>query len=138
MAVFTYIRSLDVLWILANRVAAVVATNAIAGHVNVVKRCRSPGNGGVAIVTGIVTGNVSWMLAGRYSAVMTRATSPDHLCVVHGESRRENVGVVAVLTDIAGRDVGQALANRLNTIVTVYAVAGDVHMVEIRRQPANC
>ncbi len=57
--------------------------------------------------------------------------------MIDGENRRENVGVMAVLADIAGLDVRRVLAGRFHAVVAVDTVASDVDMVEVRGQPSR-
>lgn len=45
----------------------------------------------------------------------------------------EQVGVMAVLTNVAGLDVRWMFADGIAAIVAAHAVAADVDMVEVRR-----
>ena len=74
--------------------------------------------------------------ADSIGAVVARCTRSDNLRMVDPVDRHENNVVMAVLADIAGLDMRRILANRLNAVVTAEAIAGDVDVVEIRREPA--
>ena len=51
--------------------------------------------------------------------------------------RCEQHGIVAVLANIAGRYMIDALANRIGSIVATEAIARNIGMIEIRRYPAS-
>ncbi len=53
--------------------------------------------------------------------------------MIYGEYRSKYVGRMTVLTDIARLQMRHVLANRLDAIMAIDAVAGDIHMVKIRR-----
>lgn len=57
--------------------------------------------------------------------------------MIDGEHRREHISGMAVLADIAGLYVGWTLTGRFSAIVAANAVATDVHVVEVGRQPAH-
>lgn len=92
----------------------------------------------MTIVAGIAAGDVGQVLAGCNDTVMTGAANTNDLCVVNGISRCENIGVVAVLTHIAGLNVGDILARRINAVVTVNAVGSDIDVIEVSGQPTCC
>jgi hypothetical protein len=53
--------------------------------------------------------------------------------VIDGEYRSKYVGRMTVLTDIACLQMCHVLANRLDAVMAIDAVAGDIHMLKIRR-----
>ena len=118
-------------------VGAVVAARTVIADIHVIKIRWYPAGRRVTIVAGTGSVQVRWVFAGCGDAIMTGAAGAKNLGMVNGKRGREHVGVVAVFADIAGLNMRQALAGRLRAIVAVDAVAGDVHMVEIRWQPAN-
>ena len=49
---------------------------------------------------------------------------------------REQNAVMAVLADIGGRDMRRRFANRLGAVVAADAIAGNIDVIEIGRDPA--
>ncbi len=70
MTVFTGVGGLNMCGVFADGVAAVVATETIAGDVHVIEIGRYPGTRRMAVLAVVTTGNVSRVLSGRYHAVM--------------------------------------------------------------------
>lgn len=138
MAVFTDIGSLNMRRRFAGGVRAVMTTHAIAGDTRMIKRCWDPACSGMTIVTIVAARNVRWVFAGSSIAVMTRAAGTQHVCVIDGKHGIKYICRVAVLADITGRYVLRAFANCLSAVVAAYAVASDVHVIEVRWQPASC
>ena len=62
---------------------------------------------------------------------MTAVAGTNDLRVVDGKDRRKDVGIVAVLANIAGLDVCQILANGIDTVMAVNTLARDVQMVKV-------
>ena len=89
----------------------------------------------MAIIAGITTRDMRWMFARCDDAVMTAQASADYLGVINGEDRRKNVGVVAVLADIAGLNVCQVFADGIDIVMAVNTLANDIQMVKVGRQP---
>ena len=58
--------------------------------------------------------------------------------MVNAHCRGEHIRCMSVLADIAGLDVCRALARGLDAIVAIDAISRDVHMIEVRGQPAAC
>lgn len=56
---------------LAGRIGAVVATEAIVGDVDVIKVRRNPRDCRVAVVAVVAAGDMRWVFAGRYRAIVT-------------------------------------------------------------------
>ena len=96
----------------------VVTALAVTRNPNVIEDGRNPRRGGVAVVAGVTAGDVGRVLADGHGAVMTRAAGTQHLGVINKVRRLPQGGVVAVLADIARRDVRRRLAGRRHTIVT--------------------
>ncbi len=122
---------------LAGRINAIVAIHAIAGDIQVVKIRWQPGDRGVAVIASITAGDMCGVLAGRCDAVVTGTAGSNHMHVIDSIRGRECAGVVAIFTDITCLNVSQALACRIGTVMAATAVAGNVRVVEIRRQPAD-
>ena len=137
VAILTDIRCLYVCQVLAGRFNAVVATGAIPGNTHVIEVRRAPGDARVTIVTGIAAGDMRWMFASCDDAVVTRIARTDDLCVIDGEGRGKNVRVVAVLANIAGLNVSDVLARRIDAVVAVNTIARDIQVIEVCRQPTR-
>ena len=78
------------------------------------------------------------VFADRSDAIVARAASAQHLRVIDGVCWRPNIGVVAVFADIRGLHVREILALCLDAVMAACTVAGDIDVIEIRGQPANC
>ena len=86
---------------LAGRVGAVMATDAIAGDVDVIEVRRCPGDSRMAVVASIAADHVRRVFADGCDAIMAGTAITDDLCVIDGEDRCEHIGCVAVLADVA-------------------------------------
>ncbi len=113
--------------------AAVVAANAVARYVRMVKVRGQPGYGGVAVVAIIATRNMRRVLARRGHAIMTRAATAQDLCVVDTNRRYPHGDAVAILTDIGSQHMGWILTRRGDAIVAVTAVPDDIGVIKIGR-----
>jgi len=133
VAIFANIRRLHVCQILASGIYAVMAADAVTNNIQVIEGCRSPSNGGVTVVAGVATGDVRRVFADRNNAVVTRAARANHLRMVNGKYRREDVCVVAVFTDICCLNMRLILADGVHAVMAVDAGADDVDMIEVRR-----
>ncbi len=91
----------------------------------------------MTVVASIAAGDVRWVLANRSKAVVAGGARADDLCVINGHHRRKYIGGMAVFADIGCIYVPDILASRLGAIVAAYAVAHDIQVVEIRRNPAK-
>lgn len=78
-----------------------------------------------------------WMFANGDNAIVAGVTSTDGLRMVHREYGRKNIGGVTVLANIAGSNVSQVLASRINPVVAVDTISRDVQVVEIGWQPSD-
>lgn len=86
----------------------------------------------MAVVAGVAARNVGWMFASGNNTIVAGSAGTDDLRVVNGENGRKEVGCVAVLTNIAGLNVVQVLANCIGPVVAACATAGNADVVEIR------
>jgi len=73
------------------------------------------------------------MFAHCSNAIMTRSTSPQYLCVIDRKSRRPYIWSVAILANIRRKNMCRTLTGCFDAVVTAYAIAGDVQVIEIRR-----
>jgi len=87
----------------------------------------------VTVVAIVAAGKVRWMLADCNNAIMARSASPQDLCVVDNKSRCPYIWIVAILADIRRKNMCRILPRCLDTVVTAYAVASDIQVIEIRR-----
>ena len=90
----------------------------------------------MTVVAIVAAGKVRWMLADCNNAIMARSASPQDLCVVDNKGRRPYIWIVAILTNIRRKNMCRTLARCFDTVVTAYAIAGDVQVIEICREPA--
>ena len=70
MAIFTDVGDLNMCWVLAGGVDAIVAAGAIAGDIVVIKVCRRPAGRRVTVVTAVTGIKVRLILAGSSNAVV--------------------------------------------------------------------
>ena len=85
----------------------------------------------MAVIARIATGDMGWVFAGCRHAIVAGIAGADYLGVINGKDRRENVGVVAVLANIAGLDVRWRFSNCVRTVMAVNAISRDIQVVEI-------
>ena len=87
----------------------------------------------MTVVAVITAGKVRWMFAGGSNAIVTRSTRPQYLCVIDGKRRCPYVWIVAILANIGSKNMCRTLTRCFDTVVTAYAIASDVEVIEIRR-----
>ena len=91
----------------------------------------------MAVIASIAARNMRRVLAGRDNAVVAAVAGPDNLSVVNSEGWHEDVGIVAILTNIAGENMRRAFANGIDIVMAVNTLTSDVQVVEVGWQPAN-
>jgi len=91
----------------------------------------------MAVVAGITAGDVGWMFTGRGDAVMAGATGAYDLGVIDGKRRYKHIGAVAILADISRLYMCRRLAGGLCAVVAAHAIASDIDVIEVGRQPGN-
>ena len=123
--------------ILARGVGTVVAAEAVARDVDVIEVRGQPTCGRMTVVAVGAAGDVVQVFSGCRDAVMTRAAGAQDLCVVHGKHGRKYIGRMTVFANVARLHMRRAFACRVSAVVAAKAVAGDVDVIEVRRQPAN-
>lgn len=136
MAIFANVGCRNVSRWLADGVGVVVTAHAIARDVVVIKIGRHEGIRRMAVVARIAAQDVSRVLADRDRVVVTAHARTDDLQVVDGHGRRECHDAMTIFADRRRVDVIERLADRLDAVMAAYAVAHDVVVIEIRRQPA--
>jgi len=137
MTILADVCSLYVRYGLASGFYTVVTAEAVADDADMVEVGRPPGVCSMAVITGIAAVDVGRVFAHGCDTVVARAAGADDLRMVNGKNGREHVGVVAVLAYVCGLNVCLVLAGCLDTVVAIDAVAGNVHVVEIRRYPTS-
>lgn len=137
VAVFTDVTGLNVRQILAHRIHAVVAVDAISGDFQMIEIGWQPPCRGVAIVTRIPACQMIQVFAGCGNAIMTGTAFTDHLHVIDNVRRCKGGRTVAVLANYGGLYVGRVLARRGGSIVTTAAVVENIGVIEIGWQPGR-
>jgi len=125
--------------VLASGNNAVVAGAAGADDLQVVDGdCRGPLGAFMAICADFGRIDVRRLLAHGHGSVMARAAHTQDLRVVDGVRRRPGHVVMAGLAKVGRFQVSQwVLARRADAVVAADAIAGDVYVVEIGRNPAR-
>ena len=137
VAVLADIRRRYVPRVFADAVGAVMAANAVARNISVIERCWSPRNRRVTVVAGIGAVEMCGVLAHGGYAVVAGTAGTDHLGVIDSKYRCENVRRVAVLANIAGRNVLRIFAGGIGAVMAINAIARYVQMIEVCGQPAG-
>ena len=137
MAVLANISGLQVRLILARGLGTVVAVDAVAGDVDVIKIRWQPACCGVAVIAGIAAGDMIRVLTWCREAVVTRTANSYHLRVVDGVDGREYIAIVTVLANVCCLNMRHVLAGSVSIVMTAGAIGGNVDVIEIRRCPAS-
>lgn len=137
MAVFANFRCQNMCRVLAGRFYAIVAARAIAGNSYVIEIRGQPTSCRMAVIAIVAARDMRRMLACRRRAVMARTASTEDLCVVDSIGRRENIGIVTILTNVSCLYMGRNLANGINTVVATGTIIGDTEVVESRWPPTH-
>ena len=137
VAVFTDISCLNVCLVFACCLHTVVTVDAISGDIQVIEIRRQPSSRRVAVVTGIAAGQMIQIFATSDNAIVAGSTISDNLHVIDNVSRRERIGVMAVLTDDSGLNVAWVFAGRICAVVAVCTATENICVTEIRRKPAG-
>jgi len=97
----------------------------------------SPCIGRVAHITRYGRVEVARILTRRRHAVVTGRARPQHLGMVNGKNRREHIRGVAVFTHVRSLYVCRVLTGRVCAVMAAKAIARNIHVIEIRRQPRD-
>ena len=138
MAVLTDVTGVYVRWCLAGCRDAVVTTTAVTNNANMIEIGRDKAGCRMAVVAGIAADDVRGRFARCDVAVMTGATCADDLRVIDGLLRHKGDDTMAIFTNGRRLDVCAVLARRVGAVVAARAVAHNINMIEIRRNPADC
>jgi len=101
MAIFADIACLYMSLVLASRLRAVMAADAIANNIYMIEISRHPGGCDVTVVAGVAAGYVGLVLASRTYAVMAANTIANNTKVIEN-SRQPACRAVTVVALIAG------------------------------------
>ena len=135
MAVFAHGTGIHVIDGFARGYGAVMTFVAIPGDIHMVEIGRYPGHCCMTVIAVIAAGDMSRMFTGRDQAVMARRTDSKYLCVIYRVGRCPENIVVAVLANIGCVYMRWVLTGGTCAVMTIDAVARDVGMIEIRRNP---
>ena len=137
VAILTNIGGIDVRWILARRIGAVMAADAVVSDIGVIKVGRDPPAGCMAVVAVIATGNVGRVLAFGNIAIMAGEAGANDLRMIDHIGGYKRHDVVAVFADHSGVDVCRILPDSLDAIMTAGAIPADAGVVKIGGCPAG-
>ena len=137
VAILTSIGGIDMRWILARRIGAVMAADAVVSDIGVIKVGRDPPAGCMAVVAVIATGNVGRVLAFGNIAIMAGEAGANDLRMIDHVGGYKRHDIVAVFADHSGVDVCRILPDGLDAIMTAGAVPGDAGVVKIGGCPAG-
>jgi len=138
MAALTDIRRLNMHQVLARRTETVVTTDAGVRNTDVIKVCRDPRVCRMTVFTVVAAANVCRVFAGRRRAVMTGEAASQDMQVIDKVRGRPHDVVMTIFANIGCGDVSGSFADRVDVVVAIYAIAGDVHVIEVRGNPGNC
>ena len=91
MAILADVAGLQMCLGLAGCVGAIVTGRTIAGDIHMIEIRGQPGNGRVAVVTGIAAGYMRGMLAGCRGAIVARITCTNNLGMINGIGWRPDI-----------------------------------------------
>lgn len=91
----------------------------------------------MAIVAVIAACYVGRMLANGRRTIVARTACSKDLRMVDRIHWLPDIRVVAILANICRLHMLRALAGRVDAVVTVAAISGDIHVIEICRYPAG-
>lgn len=137
MAVLAYISGLNMRRILAGCIGTVMAARAIAGDIHVIKICRQPAGRGVAVLAIVATVDMCRMFASRSYAVVTGAAGAEYLGVIDCKGWDPQIRCMAILTHVSCLHMRWRFTRCFHTVVTATAIASDVDVVEVGRQPGD-
>ena len=91
----------------------------------------------MTIVAVVTARNMGRVLAGRGDAVVAAIACTPYLRVIDGHDRCPQVGRVAILADVRCPHVSRVLTGCVRAVVAAHTVSGNVHVIEICRQPGD-
>lgn len=136
VAVFTDVRSLDMVGILTCRRGAVVTTGTAGGHAGVIEIRRYPARGGMTNIAIVARGNMVGPHTDGDGAIVTTGTGTHHIRVIHANDGHPFCIAVAILASIVGRNMLGVFARRRSAVMTAGTVAAHQRVIEGGRHPA--
>ena len=130
MAILADVAGLQMCLGLAGCVGAIVTGRTIAGDIHMIEIRGQPGNGRVAVVTGIAAGYMRGMLAGCRGTIVAGVARTDNLGVINGVGWRPDIRRMTVFANEGGLYMRKSLAGCVGAVVTTRAVAGDACVVK--------
>ena len=137
VAILTNIGGIDVRWILARRIGAVMAADAVVGDVRVIEVGRDPRVGRMSVFAVVAAGDVGRVLAFGRVAIMAGEAGANDLRMIDHVGGYKRHDVVAVFADHSGVDVCRILPDGLDAIMTAGAIPADAGVVKIGGCPAG-
>lgn len=77
------------------------------------------------------------ILTRRLHTIVAGCARSEHLRVIYRHDRRKHIGRMAVFADIRCLHVRRILSRRIRAVMAANAIARNVDVIEIRRNPAN-
>lgn len=123
MAVLTDDSGLNVAWVFAGRICAVVAVCTATENICVTEIRRKPAGSCMAVVTVCTAWNVSRVFANGCDTVMTGTAFSQDLHMVDSKRGRPDIGVMAVFANVGCQNMRRTFARGLDTVVAANTVA---------------
>ena len=137
MAIFTDIGGQYVSLVLAGCINTVMTARTIIDDTCVIKIRRSPRNRSMTIVAVVAARNMCRVFADRDRAVVAGRAGINYLGVIDQRRGLEERCAVAILTDVCRQNMILVFTGCVGAIVTTYAIACDVGVIEGCRYPAG-
>jgi len=137
MAVFAHTRRLNMVGLLARRVAAVVASTTTTRDIRVIEVCRHKGIGRMAGIATIATRQMRGVLADRNYVVMTGLTRTDNLCVIDSDYRLPKIWRMAFFAEVCRLNMLLAPAGRFIAVMAIETATDDAAVVKHGGDPCR-
>ena len=112
-----------------------MTATAVANNTNVIECCGNPACRCVAVIAIVAAGHMRRRLTGCRRAIVTGSAGTDDLCMIDCRWWDPCNYAMAVFADIRGLDMSCSFAGRIGSVVTANAIARDIDMIEVRRNP---
>ena len=91
----------------------------------------------MTVVAVVAADNMIRVFAGGSNTVVTRATTAEHLCMIHSERGRKTVCRMTILANIGRQYVSRRLTCCVRTVVAGDTISNDIGMIENSRRPCS-